>query len=60
MTAYLDIVEKVLSKGYRKENRTGVDALTIPSASFEHDMSEGFPFLTTKKMFLKRGKNIRI
>jgi thymidylate synthase len=48
--AYLDIVEKILSNGFRKQNRTGVDALTIAGAMFEHDMALGFPLLTTKKV----------
>jgi thymidylate synthase len=50
MKAYLDIVEKILSQGVCKKNRTGVDALTIAGAMFEHDMALGFPLLTTKKV----------
>ncbi|MCL2044634.1 MAG: thymidylate synthase [Treponema sp.] len=50
MTAYLDIVEKILKHGFRKQNRTGIDALTIAGAMFEHDMTDGFPLLTTKKV----------
>ena len=50
MKAYLDIVKKILDHGFRKTNRTGTDAMTIAGAMFEHDMAEGFPLLTTKKM----------
>ena len=50
MKAYLDIVQKILDSGFRKTNRTGVDALTVAGAMFEHDMAEGFPLLTTKKV----------
>ena len=50
MKAYLDIVEKILKHGILKKNRTGMDALTISGVMFEHDMEEGFPLLTTKKM----------
>jgi thymidylate synthase len=50
MKAYLDIVQNILDRGFRKTNRTGVDALTIAGAMFEHDMAEGFPLLTTKKV----------
>jgi len=50
MKAYLDIVETILSKGFRKTNRTGTDAITIAGSMFEHDMADGFPLLTTKKM----------
>lgn len=50
MKAYLEIVERCLEHGTRKHNRTGVDALTLAGAVFEHDMSEGFPLLTTKSV----------
>ena len=50
MKAYLDIVQKILDHGFCKANRTGVEALSIAGAVFEHDMAEGFPLLTTKKM----------
>ncbi|MDO8510743.1 MAG: thymidylate synthase [Nanoarchaeota archaeon] len=50
MDAYLEIVKRVLKKGVRKENRTGVDTLTIFGEKFEHDMADGFPLLTTKKV----------
>jgi thymidylate synthase len=50
MKAYLEIVEKILASGFRKTNRTGVDAFTIAGAMFEHDMAQGFPLLTTKKV----------
>jgi len=50
MKAYLEIVEKILDSGFRKANRTGLDALTIAGAMFQHDMADGFPLLTTKKV----------
>ncbi|HWQ99273.1 MAG TPA: thymidylate synthase [Candidatus Methylomirabilis sp.] len=53
MKAYLDIVRRILDHGERKENRTGVDAITVAGAMFEHDMVDGFPLLTTKKMPFK-------
>jgi len=53
MKAYLDIVQKILDKGFRKTNRTGMDALSIAGTMFEHDMAEGFPLLTTKKVPFK-------
>ncbi|HRY36655.1 MAG TPA: thymidylate synthase [Candidatus Magasanikbacteria bacterium] len=49
MKNYLDIVQKIIDSGERKENRTGVDTIAIAGAMFEHDMSKGFPLLTTKK-----------
>ncbi len=53
MQAYLDIVQKVFTHGERKGNRTGIDAIAIAGAMFEHDMAHGFPLLTTKKMPFK-------
>jgi thymidylate synthase len=53
MQAYLDIVRRILEQGERKANRTGVDTIAIAGAMFEHDMSKGFPLLTTKKMPFK-------
>ena len=50
MKAYHDIVQKILDCGFCKTNRTGIDALTIAGAMFEHDMEHGFPLLTTKKV----------
>ncbi len=50
MKAYLDIVRHILEKGVRKQSRTGVDTIAIAGHMFEHDMSEGFPLLTTKKI----------
>jgi len=50
MKAYLDIVQKILDTGIRKENRTGIDTLAIAGTMFQHDMKDGFPLLTTKKM----------
>lgn len=53
MKTYLDIVRHILKTGERKSNRTGVDAIAIAGAMFEHDMADGFPLLTTKKVPFK-------
>ena len=53
MKAYLDIVRRILEQGGWKENRTGVKTIALPGVAFEHDMSKGFPLLTTKKMPFK-------
>lgn len=49
MKAYLDIVQKIIKEGKLENTRTGIKAYTIAGAIFEHDMSNGFPLLTTKK-----------
>lgn len=53
MQSYLNIVKDILNNGILKENRTGVSTLAISGTMFSHDMREGFPLLTTKKMSLK-------
>ncbi len=50
MKAYLDIVKHILEHGEKKENRTGTDTIAIAGCIFEHEMSQGFPLLTTKKV----------
>jgi thymidylate synthase len=50
MQQYLQIVRRILESGEVKPNRTGVDTRAVAGAFFEHDMADGFPLLTTKKM----------
>ena len=54
MKAYQDILENILTNGDIVFNaRTGKHTVRIPwGTTFEHDMSKGFPLLTTKKMGL--------
>lgn len=54
MKEYLDIAKNCLENGTPSDNRTGIKTIRIPwGATFQHDMSNGFPLLTTKKMGLK-------
>ncbi len=53
MKAYLDIVKNVLENGEKVSTRQGTNAYTMAGAIFEHDMSKGFPLLTTKKVSLR-------
>ncbi len=50
MLSYLKIVRHIIEHGVLQPNRTGIDALTVVGHMFEHDMSLGFPLLTTKKV----------
>lgn len=50
MKEYQHIVSKILSDGAQKPNRTGIGSYMVPGLKFQHDMSKGFPLLTTKKM----------
>ncbi|MFA7653919.1 MAG: thymidylate synthase [Candidatus Magasanikbacteria bacterium] len=53
MKVYLDIVKKILETGEQKSDRTGTGTLAIAGAMFEHDLANGFPMLTTKKVPFK-------
>tara|TARA_R110002020_G_scaffold454308_1_gene669661 strand:- start:647 stop:1471 length:825 start_codon:yes stop_codon:yes gene_type:complete len=53
MQSYLGIVRNILDNGVWKDSRTGLRALTTFGEVFRHDMGEGFPLLTTKKMAVK-------
>ncbi|MFC6836088.1 thymidylate synthase [Halomarina ordinaria] len=50
MKQYLDLVERVLSSGSHKPNRTGVDTVSSFSQHYRVDLAEGFPLLTTKRL----------
>ena len=53
MKNYLNIVKHILENGIEKQDRTGTCVLSVAGVMFEHDMSDGFPLLTTKKMPFK-------
>ncbi|MBN2049398.1 MAG: thymidylate synthase [Spirochaetales bacterium] len=51
MKEYLDLARYVMENGVRKPNRTGVDTLSCFAYFYRIDLSEGYPLLTTKKMY---------
>ena len=53
MESYKKLVKKILDEGMKKENRTGINTLSITGYMFEHNMEDGFPLLTGKKMAYK-------
>lgn len=53
MKAYLDILREVYTEGTMKSSRPGIMCKSVTAVLFKHDMSTGFPLLTTKKMGLK-------
>ncbi len=50
---YFRILNLILEKGRWKNNRTGVKTLSIFGEQAKFDLSDGFPILTTKKVFFK-------
>jgi thymidylate synthase len=53
MKAYLDLVRNVLDHGVWKENRTGTDTISSFAESYKVDLQDGFPLLTTKKVYFR-------
>ena len=50
MQEYLDLVDRVLTRGKRKSNRTGTDTISCFAEQYRVDLAGGFPLLTTKKV----------
>lgn len=53
MKQYLELLEKVISKGQSRSDRTGTGTYSLFGEQATYDLTKGFPLLTTKKVFLK-------
>ena len=50
---YQELLQDILTNGVEKTDRTGIGTYSVFGRTVRHNMSEGFPLLTTKKMYWK-------
>ena len=51
MKQYQELVRRALETGVDKEDRTGVGTLSVFGHQMRFDLADGFPLVTTKRIF---------
>ncbi len=50
---YQALLQDILDNGHQKGDRTGTGTISVFGRQIRHNMKDGFPLLTTKKMYFR-------